>query len=176
MRLEPLALRHLEEVGAILADPQVLRFTRIPVPTPPGFARTFHDLYAQGRRDGTRAAFAIVDEDDGGVLGIAVAPRIDRSARTAELGYVVAPEARGRGVATQALLLLTDWGFDELDALRLELLIGVDNDASKRVAAHCGYVHEGVLRSTHLKQDIRMDTEIWSRLPTDAAPTRAGAG
>jgi RimJ/RimL family protein N-acetyltransferase len=70
-------------------------------------------------------------------------------------------------VATQALRLLTEWGFSELDALRLELLIGVDNEASKRVAERCGYVREGVLRSVHFKLDIREDTEIWSRLPSD---------
>jgi RimJ/RimL family protein N-acetyltransferase len=50
---------------------------------------------------------------------------------------------------------------------RLELLISVENDASKRVAERCGYVREGVLRSLHVKQDVREDTEIWSRLATD---------
>jgi RimJ/RimL family protein N-acetyltransferase len=70
-------------------------------------------------------------------------------------------------VATQALRLLTEWGFAELGALRLELFISVDNEASKRVAERCGYVREGVLRSVHLKEDLRVDTEIWSRLPSD---------
>ena len=51
---------------------------------------------------------------------------------------------------------------------RLELLISVGNDASKRVAARCGYVREGVLRSHHFKGGVREDTEIWSRLPSDA--------
>jgi RimJ/RimL family protein N-acetyltransferase len=50
---------------------------------------------------------------------------------------------------------------------RLELLISVDNAASKRVAEKGGYVREGVLRSFHVKQDVREDTEIWSRLSTD---------
>jgi RimJ/RimL family protein N-acetyltransferase len=59
------------------------------------------------------------------------------------------------------------WAFSELGALRLELLISVDNDASKRVAERCGYLREGVLRSLHLKQDVRVDTEMWSRLPDD---------
>jgi RimJ/RimL family protein N-acetyltransferase len=62
---------------------------------------------------------------------------------------------------------LTDWAFEELGALRLELLIGVTNDASKRVAERSGYRFEGVLRSRHFKQDMREDTEIWSRLPSD---------
>jgi RimJ/RimL family protein N-acetyltransferase len=96
-----------------------------------------------------------------------VAPRIDQVARTAELGYVLVQQARGRGVASTALRLLTQWAFSELEALRLELLISVENQASQRVAARCGYVREGVLRSLHVKQDVREDTEIWSLLPSD---------
>ena len=64
--------------------------------------------------------------------------------------------------------LLTEWAFSELGMERLELLISVENEGSKRVAVRCGYVREGVLRSRHLKGDLREDTEIWSRLPSDA--------
>ena len=134
---------------------------------PPDFARTWLARYVEGRRDGTREAFAIVD-DEGGFLGLALVPQIDRETRTAELGYVVAPAARGRGVASEALRQLSAWAVAELGIFRLELLISVDNAASKRVAEKCGYVREGVLRSFHVKQDVREDTEIWSRLASDA--------
>lgn len=63
--------------------------------------------------------------------------------------------------------MLTTWAFSELRALRLELLISVKNEPSKLVASRCGYVHEGVLQSLYLKDDVRWDTEIWSRLPSD---------
>lgn len=150
----------------MLDDPDLLRFTRIPEPVPPGFARTWLERYEEARRDGTRESFAIVDEQ-GAFLGLALAAAIDRDTRTAELGYVVAPGSRGRGVATEALRELTSWAFDELGMIRLELLISVENFASKKVAERCGYVREGVLRSLHVKQDLHEDTEIWSRLATD---------
>ena len=63
---------------------------------------------------------------------------------------------------------LTEWAISELGMLRLELMIGVDNSASKKVAERCGYAFEGVLRSLHFKQERRADTEIWSRLPSDS--------
>ena len=166
MRLEQFGRSHLGAISVLLDDPDVLRFTRVPSPPPPDFAQTWFRFYEDGRREGTREAFAVVDGDEA-VVALAVAPQIDLAARSAELGYVVLPASRGRGVATEALRLLTAWAFSELGALRLELLIGVGNHASKRVAERCGYVREGVLRSLHLKQDVRLDTEIWSRLPTD---------
>jgi RimJ/RimL family protein N-acetyltransferase len=75
-------------------------------------------------------------------------------------------EARGRGVASEALRLLTDWGFSR-GLHRLELRIGADNVASQRVAERCGYVREGLLRSLHFKEGRRSDIVVYSRLRSD---------
>ena len=166
IRLEPLAVAHLDGVRALVEDAETLRFTRVPVPTPPDFAEGWLGAYEDGRRDGTREAFAIVD-GAGDFLGVALAPTIEREAATVELGYVVAPAARGHGVATEALRLLTQWAFETLRAVRLELVISVDNEPSKRVAERCGYTREGVLRSVYVKPGVREDVELWSRLATD---------
>jgi RimJ/RimL family protein N-acetyltransferase len=162
VRLEPLGPQHVPAVEALVQDPLTLRYTRIPEPPPPDFASWWLERYETGRRDGSREAFAIVDAA-GAFLGLALAPSIEREAATAELGYVVAPEARGRGVATASLRLLTAWALGE-GMERLELLISVENDASKQVAARCGYEREGVLRSVYVKLGRRADTELWSRL------------
>lgn len=167
IRLEPFDESHFAAIEALVADEDILRYTRVPVPVPDGFTAAFLARYEEGAHDGTRAGFAIVEA--GEFLGFAAAVSIEREAQTAELGYVVAPGARGRGVATEALRQLTEWAFSE-EMLRLELLISVDNAASKKVAERCGYVHEGVFRSAYLKQGRREDTEIWSRLPDDPKP------
>jgi RimJ/RimL family protein N-acetyltransferase len=137
----------------------------MPSPTPPDFVSTWLESTRQARSEGTREAFAIVE--DGAFLGWAGSPMIDRAGRTVELGYMVTPAARGRGVATEALRLLTVWAFDELDAVRAELKIGAPNEASKRVGVNCGYVHEATLRSTYRSNKPRWDLEIWSRLASD---------
>jgi RimJ/RimL family protein N-acetyltransferase len=171
IRLEPVTAEHLPLLRSLVADPAVQRFTRIPVPPPTGFPAQWLSTYLVGRQEGTRIGFAVVEHETGEQLGMAVAPTIEPEAATAELGYVVAPKARGRGVATVALGLLTDWALSELGLERLELRISVDNVASKRVAERCGYVREGVLRSLYVKDGLREDTEVWSRLPSDP-PTR----
>jgi RimJ/RimL family protein N-acetyltransferase len=166
IRLTRFDKSHLPAFAELLTDPDVERFTRLPVPTPPDFPRTWLARYEAGRRDGSSEAFAVVD-GPGGFLGVALAFGIEPEARTAELGYIVAPAARGRGVGTAALRLLTEWGFSERGLLRLELVISVDNEASKVVAARSGYIREGVLRSLHVKEDVREDHEMWSCLPSD---------
>ena len=169
VRLEPLAERHLDDVEALVQEPSVLRHTRIPEPPPPGFARGWLERYEVKRVDGVAEVWAVVD-DDGTFVGMGMAPEIDRDAGQVELGYITAPAARGRGVATDILTQLTRWAFDEVGAQRITLLIDVENPASMRVAEKAGYVREGVMRSLHVKQDRRGDTVLYSRLASDPEP------
>jgi RimJ/RimL family protein N-acetyltransferase len=169
IRLERLGVQHLDGVAALIADPEVLHFTRVPEPAPPGFARDWIARYEAGERDGSCAGFAAVD-GAGAFLGLALAPQIDAEGRELELGYIVAPQARGRGVGTTMLRELTRWALGEVGALRVYLMIDTGNVASRRIAERCGYVLEGVLRSAHVKQGRRGDVMLWSRLPSDPEP------
>src|SRR5438034_6397481 len=66
---------------------------------------------------------------------------------------------RSRGVASEALRLMTEWAFAELGMQRLELLISVENEASKRVAARCGYV-----RSEEHTSELQSHSDLVCRL------------
>ena len=166
VRLELLSAEHVDGLSAIAQDPDVQRNTFVPSAPPDDFGTTWLESYERGRKDGTREGFAIVDVEDGSFLGIAVAVRIDEEANEAELGYILAPEARGRGAATEALRQLTEWGFAR-GFERLELRGDADNVASRRVAERCGYTLEGILRSVYFKEGRSSDMFIYSRLPSD---------
>jgi RimJ/RimL family protein N-acetyltransferase len=169
VRLELLSEAHLGALAAMLADPDILRFTRVPEPTPADFPQEWLRLYEAGRRDGTREGFAAFDAD-GRFVGVALAFGIDRGEGEAELGYMVAPEARGRGLATAMLRALTDWAFAEAGVQRVRLVVDLENPASLRVAERSGYVREGVMRSVHFKNGRRIDAVLLSRLPSDPVP------
>jgi RimJ/RimL family protein N-acetyltransferase len=170
IRLEELGSQHLEGLADLGRDPEVQQFTYVPSPWVEGFEHTWLERYDQA--DGQRAGFAIVDETDGTFLGMAALVTLDLEGRQAEAGYIVAPQARGRGVASRALTLLTDWALRELGLERVELHITVENLPSIRVAEKCGFVREGVLRSVHLKQGLRSDVAVYSRLARDLGSRR----
>ncbi|MBV9830494.1 MAG: GNAT family N-acetyltransferase [Marmoricola sp.] len=162
--LVPLGPEHLPALQETMRDPAILRFTRTPHPMPDGWLETWLGKFDQERR----FAWAIED-DDGRFLGYAVtAGEINREDREVELGYAVAPHARGRGVATQTLRQLTQWAFDQ-GMVRVVALISTDNPASSRVAEKAGYTLEGVLRSVHHINGRRGDLESWSILPGELA-------
>ncbi|SDR94104.1 Protein N-acetyltransferase, RimJ/RimL family [Nocardioides scoriae] len=168
MNLEPLRPAHVPQVLATMRDPATLRFTRAPDPVPDGWVEQWltrfdgHDRHAWAVLDGT-----------GTFVGYAVTGPVDHEGAEVELGYAVAPDARGRGVATAALLAMTRWAFDA-GLQRATALVSTENPASARVAAKAGYVLEGVLRSVHHRGGRRVDLQCWSRLPSDPDPTAAG--
>lgn len=164
IRLDPLTAAHAAAMDALARDRDVARFTRVPDPVPDGFGARWIERYTRGREDRTNDGFAIVDSETGDFLGFMALVNLNLETREAEAGYIVASHARGRGVATRALRLLTDWAFAELPLERIELFIDVENSPSEVVAQRCGYTREGVLRWTYLKPGLRSDTIVYSKL------------
>ena len=58
-----------------------------------------------------------------------------------ESGWIVSPSAHGKGIATEALTTIIEWGDAHLSADRTVCIITPENKASIRVAEKCGY-HE----------------------------------
>jgi RimJ/RimL family protein N-acetyltransferase len=168
LALVPLGRAHLTALERLGEDPLVQRFTRVPQPFRRDEADWWLGLYERGWVDGSRAGFAILEGPEPSFAGMIAFVSLRLDAAEAEVGYIVAPERRGRGIASRALRLITEWGFRELALGRIELRAELENPASLAVAEHCGYTREGILRSVHLKAGRRGDMAIYSRLPTDA--------
>ena len=139
-----------------------------PVPASDGDALV--RLVEEARQADARLHLAIADADDVEYLGEIIlflrTPEVGESA-IGEIAYVVAPHARGRGVASTALRLLSTWALTELRLERLQLSIRPDNAASHRVAEKAGFRYEGILRSTKVIRGERTDSAMYSLLPGD---------
>ena len=171
VRLERFTAEHLPHAARLMADPAVVRYTRLPSPMPDGFPQEWLARYEAGREDGTRELFAL-SVGAGSVAGVCMAMIADPRTQEAELGYLVDPALAGRGIATSALRQLTRWCFEERGLVRLTLLTAMPNVASQKVAERAGYSREGVLRSVFTRPGVRDDAILWSRLASDPEPAR----
>jgi len=132
---------------AIMRDDDVRRWSPAPPSGAPEAVQERLDHAVDVGPRGEPGRFAIAGED-GQVLGD-VSYRFDLPRppfAIADMGYVVLPAARGRGVASTALRLLTAWLLDPggADLVRVQLDHAVDNVASCRTAARAGFVQEGI--------------------------------
>jgi RimJ/RimL family protein N-acetyltransferase len=155
----------------ICQDADVQRFTRVPSPYREAEAKLFLTVQDSGWLEGTQAAFAVIAAAAPAGLVGSIDLRLGPDGR-GEIGYLVAAPARGRGVATRAVRLLSDWAFDVHGVARIEILVRPDNLASLRVAENAGYVREGILRDRIVGDDGPHDGVCFSLLPRD----RVGAG
>ena len=110
-------------------------------------------------------AFAIMDARSGELVGCCGVDDWSK-ADVAQFGYWIAPNARGRGHATRAAILLTRWLF-ERGAARVFLTIVAGNEASVAVARRAGFVCEGTMRSHGVWQGGRCDVMLFAALPLE---------
>ncbi|HLX98587.1 MAG TPA: GNAT family N-acetyltransferase [Roseiarcus sp.] len=122
---------------------EVARYTaRIPHPYTPGSAERFvyaaREANASGR-DLTLVMTPIKGKRD--VIGsISLESRgVDRLA----LGYVLSPEAWGKGLATEAAAAMIDAGFSLTLAVEILASVRVENEASRAVLEKCGFALVG---------------------------------
>jgi RimJ/RimL family protein N-acetyltransferase len=101
-----------------------------------------------------------------GVVAGGIGMGVDAREYRGTIGYWVAAPARGQGICTRALRLLSRHALDELELQRLELITDPDNGASQRVAEKVGFQREGVLRAHLRHPDGRIrDSVMFSLLP-----------
>jgi [ribosomal protein S5]-alanine N-acetyltransferase len=119
-------------------DPAVRLFAHLPEPEYD--AERVEELIdteiAAGLRDGTLGVLAIAERETDEFLGSLVL--FDISAESAEVGFWLAPQARGRGAAATALTVVQDLARD-VGLVRLRARTAVDNPASHRVLALAGF-------------------------------------
>jgi RimJ/RimL family protein N-acetyltransferase len=95
---------------------------------------------------------------------IGVTPFSDVYARSAEIGYWLAEELWGRGIATDAVRAATAYAFRSLGVLRVQAAVFAWNEASMRVLEKCGYVREGVLEKSVFKDGELIDSVLYAKI------------
>ncbi|GII61244.1 hypothetical protein Skr01_13290 [Sphaerisporangium krabiense] len=151
------------------ADPLIVRFRPgIPSPCTPQDALFHITQTAPGFWSGGGASFAIADAASGAWLGDCSLKPPDSRGRGAEIGYLVAPWARGRGVATAAVRALAEWAFAQ-GIHRLTIFAEVENPASQSVAMAAGFQRDGLLRDARpLRGGGYADLVTFARLAGDS--------
>jgi len=117
--------------------------------------------FIQNRQPLTNFAIVIDNEACG---GIAIDLMINANSKTGEIGYWLAEPYWGRGIATEAVNLITAYAFKYLAIIRIEAGVFSKNTASMRVLEKAGYVKEGIMRNALIKNGEVMDKHMYAIL------------
>ncbi|EYR64608.1 acetyltransferase [Actinotalea ferrariae CF5-4] len=164
-----LSVPTVEDVDAITAicqDPEIQEWTTVPSPYRREHAVGFvEDLVRSGWEDDRERNWAV--RVDGRLVGMVGLGR--RPLRCAEVGFWMAPDARGRGLLDRALRLVLDHAFDPggMDLERVEWKAFAGNWRSWRAVWRHGFRFEGALRRGGVHRDARRDDWVGGLLRDD---------
>ena len=149
-------------------DPESARWTTVPVPYEREHAVTWIAQHAATEEwwDNPTWAITVVPSDRwSGSLDL----RPDGEGG-AEVGYLIAPWARGHGHAARALRLACAWAFSTLELEVVTWYAYAGNDASLRTARRAGFrVADHVFRRYGAQRGQRRDSWIGTMTPQDLA-------
>jgi RimJ/RimL family protein N-acetyltransferase len=168
-----LHVRQLGETDAvavteIFADKQTQRWLPFPLEFGAIEGRAWCTEMAVERRDsGAGDNYGVVRREDDRLVGCLWTKRTDWVALVTEVSYAVAADARGFGVAAEALDAVAIAMILEHGIQRVEVRVAPGNVASRRVAEKAGFTYEGLLRNAGHVHSGRVDLEVWSLVAAD---------
>jgi RimJ/RimL family protein N-acetyltransferase len=117
--------------------------------------------------EGTLFAFVITDSNSGSVLGGCSLSHIHPVYHLCNLGYWVRTSRRGEGIAVRATRLAARFAFEKGGLIRVEIVMAVNNTASRRVAEKAGAHYEGILHNRMVVGREIYDAHMYSLIPKD---------
>lgn len=163
LRLVSWEPRHLPDLQLMYDDPLVERYLVMPLPWSRHFRDRFLDLCArQWRADNPR--WAVVEPDGTLVASVSLTHAYSREV---SITYLVAPWARGRGVAQRAIRAASRFAFDNMGMHRVAWDAIVGNHASRLAAIRAGFTIEGISRNGVDQRGVSRDCWVGGLIPGD---------
>jgi ribosomal-protein-serine acetyltransferase len=88
----------------------------------------------------------------------------DLRSKKGEIGYWLTPSYTGKGIMTKSVAALIDYAFRIVKLHRVEILMGVGNDASEGIPKRLGFQYEGVIRSGEIVNGKLIDNKLYAML------------
>ena len=156
--LRPFRLSDIDDVLEYASDPEWATFRLRPYDRGAAERMVARALLTSWDKE---AEFAVVL--DGRVIG-RFSLTVDHKHKTAELGYEIARDVWGRGIAAEAATAVCDWGFREYGLARIDAWADSRNKRSVRVMEKLGMTYEGRHRSSDIGRGERLDEVVYAVL------------
>lgn len=147
---------------AFVNDYDTVRGMLSGIPFPSSMQDEYRWLEQQTSYSRGEYQFAIED-GSGSLVGRCGATRVDWKNRVAELAIMIGTPYRGRGYGTEAMSLLCDFCFREMNLHKLKVSVFSFNEAAVRCYERCGFTREGLLRNEVFRDGAYRDVVVLAR-------------
>jgi RimJ/RimL family protein N-acetyltransferase len=155
IKLRALTINDAPQIATLINNNKILNNLRDRVPNP-FVENDALNFILSVQENEPQVVFGI--EFEGHFCGIiSLMPQMDVHRQSAEIGYWIGEPFWGKSIATTATKLITKYGFETLQLIKIYGIVFEHNTASMRVLEKCGYEKEAVLKRAITKNNIVMD-------------------
>lgn len=162
--LRQITTQDVNEVFEMRSNPETMKYIPRPLVTSTEEALAHIKMIQDKIETNEGINWAITLKGSSKLLGIIGHYRIKWEHYRSEIGYMLLPEAQGKGIITEAIKLIVDYGFNQMKMHSLEAIIDPENNASARVLEKNGFVKEAHLVENEYYNGKFIDTVIYSLL------------
>lgn len=161
--LRQLQVHDVDAIFKLRSNPDVMRFVNRPLTQTKREAMEWYEKVDTNLKNNEGIMWCMaLKEDVQKKIGNIGLWRIEKENYRAELGYMIDPEYQGRNLTTEAIKIVTDYGFNKLNLHSIEAIIDPLNLASAAVLKKTGFVLEATLKENVFHNGRFFDTAIYS--------------
>jgi ribosomal-protein-alanine N-acetyltransferase len=169
LETERLLLRRIsetdvEEILELRSDPKTMKYIPRPLVKTKEEAMAHFRMIDDKIENNEGINWAITIKGNPKLIGIIGHYRIQPENHRCEIGYMILPQYNGQGIITEAIKIVLEYGFNNLQMHSIEAIIDPENKASERVLKKNGFVKEAHIIENELWNGRFWDTVIYSIL------------
>ena len=167
LRLRKLCMRDAQDIFDYSQDPLVAKYVLWEAQTNISEARSYIRFMLRKYRLGEPASWGIEWKENHRIIGTIGFMWIQKDNASAEAGYSLNRQFWNKGIMTEALGGLIDYGFRVMNLNRIEAQHETENPASGAVMRKCGMAKEGTLRQRMMNKGKFVDVDLYAILRKD---------
>ncbi|RAI99379.1 ribosomal-protein-alanine N-acetyltransferase [Chitinophaga skermanii] len=172
LSLVPITMKHLEDIFALFSDEHVTRFYNLHTFKQLQDAQPFIEFYIKKFNEKSGIRWGITLEDSPQIIGTIGFNNFTKNHR-ANIGYDLQSKYWNKGILTEALQRVVNFGFEHLAVNRIEAEVMIGNLASEKVLLKNGFTREAVLHDWMLFNNQHYDMTMFSLLKSQYLANQA---
>lgn len=162
LQLNRLSETELPELFVHRSDPKNMNFIHRDPASNADDIKALFDKINNSYNEQEGIAWAIRLKESPALVGTIVYHNLIKEHYRAEIGYMIHHPYWNRGIASEAVRAVMQYGFDSLRLHTIEAVINPSNEASRKVLLRNGFIKEGYFRENYFYKGTFYDSEIFT--------------
>ncbi|WP_396145619.1 GNAT family N-acetyltransferase [Flavobacterium sp.] len=154
----------VDEIFELRSNPETMKFIPRPLAKTKEDALVHFKTIDENIENNKGINWAITLKGNPKLIGIIGHYRIQPENHRCEIGYMILPQYNGQGIVSEAIKMILEYGFNDLQMHSIEAVIDPENKASERVLQKNGFVKEAHILENELWEGKFWDSVIYSIL------------